>query len=140
MNQQQRVKFEKYIEYKIRYNNTFNSTEFASKCGYRILYPKQEALSKEIIALINKKDNTIYLNSEYPKEISNFSVCYLISKAYLGKIKEKEIYTCIDIADKEAYELAKELIIPSKIIKETDIEQAKQKAKVLQIPLTILYK
>ena len=140
MNQQQRVKFEKYIEYKIRYNNTFNATEFASKCGYRILYPKQEASSKEIIALINKKDNTIYLNSEYPKEISNFSVCYLISKAYLGKIKEEEIYTCIDIADKEAYELVKELIIPSKIIKETDIEQAKQKAKVLQIPLTILYK
>ena len=140
MNQQQKKNFEKYIEYKIRNINILNLIEFANNCGYRILDLKDKIIPIEIIALINKKDNTIYLNREYPKEISNFSIFYLLSKVYLGKINEQDIYTCIDDVDKEAYELAKTLITPSKMIKETNLDQAQNKAKKLHIPLTILYK
>ena len=106
----------------------------------KMIKNKEKVVPIEIIALINKKDNTIYLNREYPKEISNFSIFYLLSKVYLGKINEQDIYTCIDDVDKEAYELAKTLITPSKMIKETNLDQAQNKAKKLHIPLTILYK
>lgn len=77
-----------------------NLIEFANNCGYRILDLKDKIIPIEIIAIIDIKDNTIHLNSEYPKEISNFSIFYLISKVYLGKINHQDIYICIEDVDK----------------------------------------
>ena len=95
--------------------------------------------SKETIAVVhNTKENKIILkNNEYTGGVCRFCVAYFLAKDYLGKLTETELYSCIEIPDKEAYELAKTLILPYSLQKSEEIEQINTKCKRLIIPYRI---
>ena len=109
----------------------------AKQLGYET-YSMKEA-PQEIIAGIVKPDKTILVNLDYNMEIIRFCIAYFLSKDYLDKLENAEVYTCLQLPDKEAYELAKKLIVSKNIKPEKmDIEERIKKAKTLKIPFTTL--
>lgn len=142
MNSKQKEIFEKYLNLCKEYDYIVDITTLASKLGYEIkdMNPKKrDIFSKETIAILhNTKENKIILkNKEYTGGVCRFCVAYFLAKDYLGKLKETDIYSCIEIPDKEVYELAKTLILPISLQKNNDTEQISTKCKRLIIPYRI---
>lgn len=99
---------------------------------------KMDIFFKETIAIVqNTKYKRIIINNEYTGGVCRFCVAYFLAKDYLGKLKETEIYSCIEIPGKEAYEIAKTLILPHSLQKNEDPEQINAKCKRLIIPYRI---
>lgn len=100
---------------------------------------KMDIFFEETIATVSntKENKKIIINNEYTGGVCRFCVAYFLAKDYLGKLKETEIYSCIEIPDKEAYEIAKTLILPHSLQKNEDPEQINAKCKRLIIPYRI---
>ena len=142
MNKKQKEIFEKYLSLCKEYDYIIDIATLASKLGYEIknmIPKKRDIFYKETIAIVqNTKENKIILkNNEYSEGVCRFCVAYFLAKDYLGKLKETEIYSCIEIPDKEAYELAKTLILPISLQKNNDPEQINTKCKRLIIPYRV---
>lgn len=156
MNKIQKQKYKTLIENADLY--PINITEFAKKFGYEIL--ENNDLSLEIIGYKTDKSlaykektmtkhytgKTIILNKKYPYEIKRFCVSYFLSKDFLDKLEETDIYSCISIPDEEAFQLTKYLLIPEEVLsrefniqKEEDFETSKVLSKKLNVPINLLY-
>lgn len=144
MNKKEKELFEKYLKLSQEQDYIVDIAHLATQCGYVIedMHIKEEdVFSKETIATVsNTKNKKIILkNNQYTGGVCRFCVAYFLAKDYLGKLKETEIYTCIEIPDKEAYLLARDLIAPYSFRKNIEPEQVKVKCNKLIIPFRILF-
>ena len=135
-------KKKQFFEEQIKIKQNFDGLEIdmvtlAKQLGYETHSMKEAP--QEIMAGIIKSDKTILVNLDYNMEILRFCIAYFLAKDYLDKLENAEVYTCLQLPDKEAYELTKKLLV-SKNIKpnEMDIEERIQKAKKLKIPFSTL--
>lgn len=138
MDKQKKKIFEEQIKIKQEFNDIeIDMVTLAKQLGYET-HSKKET-QQEIMAGIIKPDKTILVNLDYNMEIIRFCIAYFLAKDYLDKLENAEVYTCLQLPDKEAYELAKKLIVSKNIKPEKmDIEERIKKAKTLKIPFTTL--
>lgn len=138
MDKKKKKIFEEHIKMKQDFCNIeIDIVSLAKQFGYETYSMKETP--QEIIAGIVKPDKKILVNLDYNMEILRFCITYFLSKDYLDKLENAEVYTCLQLPDKEAYELAKKLIVSKNIKPEKmDIEERIKKAKTLKIPFTTL--